>query len=79
MATNQSAFEVIYIDYTVHIIITHPTLWHSRVLHLWLVDLDGVVLQIEQDDTSAHSILLHSTLLNSLLKVRIETQYLSIQ
>ncbi len=57
-------------------LISHPTLWHSRVLYLRLVNLDGVVLQIEQDDTRTHTILLHSTLLNSLLEVRKETQHL---
>lgn len=52
------------------------TLGHSRVLHLWLVDLNGVILEVKQDDGVADAELLFALFMHSLLEVGIETQHL---
>ncbi len=49
-------------------------LGQSTVVLLWLNDLTAVVLQVEQDDHLAHSIVLYSALCDSLLEVAIPPQ-----
>ena len=55
---------------------TNLTLWYSRVLLAWFVDLDGVILEVEEDDAVADAVLLLSLLMNRLLEVCIESQNL---
>lgn len=57
-------------------IMTNLTLWYSRVLLAWFVDLDGVILEVEEDDAVADAVLLLSLLMNRLLEVCIESQNL---
>lgn len=52
------------------------TLWYSRVLLAGFVHLDGVILQVEENDTVANTVLLFSLFMHCLLEVGIEPQHL---
>ena len=43
----------------------------------WFIDLDGVILQVEKDDTVADAVLLLSLLVHCLLEISIEPQNLA--
>ena len=45
------------------------TLRDASIYHDWLIDLDGVIFQVEQNDRPPDAILFLSLLLNSLLKI----------
>jgi hypothetical protein len=51
-------------------------LWYSRVLLAGFVDLDGIILEVEEDDAMADAVLFLSLLMNRLLEVGIESQNL---
>lgn len=57
----------------------HETaLWNARVLHLWLGDLHGAILQVEVDFHLAHLVGRMVDLGERLLEVRIEAEHLLI-
>lgn len=55
---------------------TQCTLWNTSVLDPGLVDLNGVILEVEENDAGTNAELLLSFLMDSLLEIGIEPENL---